>query len=801
LWDRIRRFRHDLGAVAFLIAATTAVFADVVFGMATIFIRDLTRYYYPTKRIIREVVLSGEFPFWNPYYSAGQPMAANPEYAVFYPLQWLIFLPDYDLGYRLHIVVHLWLTAVGMYLLLRSTKAGIRASTLGALGWALGGTFLSYVNLLPILFCAAWIPWIFLFAHRFFDDPNRRDYALVALMLGVQMLTAEPTTLVQTWFLLGCYGLYRGWYASRRWRAMARNTGMVALMGIGGLAVGSLQMFPALDHVGDSVRSRAFDFNLVSAWSMPFARPLELFFPQLFGHVFRDGPLYWGTTLYTGTGSPFIFNLHPGILLVLFGLGAIFARPRGARVMLFLATLSYVLALGANTPLLRWLYDLGVANSIRYLEKFTLIGIFVFTVFAALMADRALRGDGRLLRGAAFFAGLLFLVSLGAAVFSLTPGYPAAFRHLWGLGDTELGRRMVDASMIDWWIAAARGAVVLAVLELVRRQRMRLVASLVVGALITLDAWYLCQSVLPREVPRFFTPPEVVEQFDPDRNSYRLFHEADWYGSTPLARSYFGAGGGIYWVVRNGVFPMTPATWGFRTVLERDYDKTALLPTVDLLASMWQVRDKGQKNWATMYMSMSNARFRAAYRPFEEVRDEVGGDWTRAQPIQFTRGRDWPRFYFADQLIKVAGTEEFIEKLVAGEWTERSAYVGFEPFAPAAGEVLEVEERFNSIRLQVRAAGEAYLVLSVTPHKYWRAWLVGKEVPLAVTNIGYQGLRVPAGEHEIRLEYRNRVVMGTAPLALGSSLLFMVMAALPRRRRAAAGPAGAEASATAETGV
>ena len=96
--------RADILAVASLVLLVTISFADVIVGVNNFYMRDLTRYYYPTKQILREIVYGGEFPYWNRYFSGGQPIAANPEHEVFYPLTWLILLP-YDFGYRMHILV------------------------------------------------------------------------------------------------------------------------------------------------------------------------------------------------------------------------------------------------------------------------------------------------------------------------------------------------------------------------------------------------------------------------------------------------------------------------------------------------------------------------------------------------------------------------------------------------------------------------------------------------------------------------------------------------------------------------
>ncbi|HKO02044.1 MAG TPA: hypothetical protein VJ032_10145, partial [Thermoanaerobaculia bacterium] len=203
--------RYDLFALGILALLGTIFFADVLFGFNQFYMRDLTRYYYPTKQILREIVQHGEFPYWNRYYSAGQPIAANPEHEVFYPLTWLILLPSYDLGYRLHILIHIYIGLFGMYALLRSMDLRSFAAFAGALAFGLGGIYLSYINLLPILFCAAWLPLTCLYARRFLLHRTLRNFALVSFFFGLQVLVGEPTTILQTGTLLGLYALYRGW--------------------------------------------------------------------------------------------------------------------------------------------------------------------------------------------------------------------------------------------------------------------------------------------------------------------------------------------------------------------------------------------------------------------------------------------------------------------------------------------------------------------------------------------------------------------------------------------------------------
>src|SRR6476620_6715534 len=147
--------RTDLLALGLLFLIATISFADVLFGVNELYMRDMTRYYYPAKQILREIVQHGEFPYWNRYFSGGQTIAANPEHEVFYPFTWLILLPSYNLGFRLLILLHVYAGLYAMYALLRSMELRPFVATIGALTWGIGGLYLSYINLLPILFCAA----------------------------------------------------------------------------------------------------------------------------------------------------------------------------------------------------------------------------------------------------------------------------------------------------------------------------------------------------------------------------------------------------------------------------------------------------------------------------------------------------------------------------------------------------------------------------------------------------------------------------------------------------------------------
>ena len=768
--------RADLIALAALLILGTLLFVDVLVGVNGFYMRDLTRYYYPTKQLLRDIVLHGEFPYWNRNFSAGQPIAANPEHEVFYPLTWLILLPSYNLGFRLHILIHVYIGLLGMYALLRSMELRPFPAWFGAVSWGLGGIYLSYINLLPILFCAAWLPLTCLFVRRFLLRRHARDFALAALFLGLQFLVGEPTTVMQTGILIGMYALYRGWYAVPRVSKSITRVLWIACISAAGFAVGAAQMLPALDHVRDSARSRPFDFDLVSAWSMPWAKFGEIVYPNILGHISIDRVMwYWGGGLYPGMGSPFLFSIYVGMLVIALAVGGAFVRPRGGRLVLILCAISALLALGGHTPLLRILYRAGVATSIRYPEKFALLGIFAIIVFASQMLERLMNGDEDVREGTLGFLAAATAIALAIAITGFTPLYSRVFMKIWSMTKSAQTTKEIHLSHIDWIVAFVRGAIAIALVWFAAKKNER--AWIAATAIfVAADLGYTLEELNPRMPRRFFDPPPAAARLPQNHGDYRIFHEVDWYGNEEPARQYFSTGDAVYWVVRNGLFPMTPAGAGVQTVLERDYDKTALLPTIDLTDSVWDLKRSGRTDWYEPFMAMSNAWFRAGYRPFKEEQKRTKGDFKKSDPCVFMETQHYPRYYFADQLVPIRDRSDFVDKLTNGRYTPQAAFVTLPPFTPAGGVVRSVRETANTADLDVESYGHGFLVMSVTRHKFWDVRVDGQRVLPVAANIAYQGIVMTPGRHRVTMVYRNSFVQIGLGVTGICSLLFVLVA-------------------------
>lgn len=766
--------RADVIAVVILTSLITLFFIDVLAGANSLFIGDTAYFAYPDRLVLRTTVLEGNFPSWNRWISGGQPLAANPVSGVFYPLTWLILLPSFELGFHWLLLLHLYLAGWAMYALLRSMQVGAPSAFFGALSFALGGLCVSLVALHPLFFPLAWLPLVCLYARRFLKQGRRRDLAMASLFLGVQALLGEPTILLQSGVVLGLYALHAG--RAGGGRSVVRALGSVATIGLLGLLVGAVQLLPAVDLARDSVRADGFTFERVTSWSFPPARVGEMLHPNLLGHSMLNGKrLYWGGGLYPGRGSPFARSIYPGLLASTLALAGVLAGVRGRWVMVGIFASSLLLAFGANTPLWQWLYSTGLARSIRYPERFVFMGVFAVTVFGAVVLDRLLAGDARVERVARGTVAAVALLFVAGALLAMSPFHAPLFISLWHPPAKALNE-MLTAARSGWILAAARAALLFLILRNLPRAGRTLWLG-VLGVAVILDLALLLPELTPRVSPAFYRdPPLVARRLPADRESFRLFHIGTW--RTSEVGDYFSPQTDMYWIHRNALYWMMPATWDIRTVLDTDYTRTALKPTGEFVDATWALSQR-RADWLRPIAWMSNAWFTAVNVDPAVAYAKAGGQPVNIQPVQLIELDHAPRYYFADRLATIRNPAEFVARMTEGT-SLRTAFVTQEAFRPAEGRVHRVEETANRARIEVETTGKAFLVMSVTPHKYWSVSIDGAPASTVVTNLGYQGVVIPeAGRHVVAMRYRNPLVLAGAALSL-ATLLGLALLALPR---------------------
>jgi hypothetical protein len=759
--------RHDGVAMALLIALLLIAYSDIIFLGRGFYISDLNVYHAPMKHVVREAVRSGEFPYWNRLYASGAPLAANPAYELFYPPQWLVYVLPFDFAFQLHILLHFAIAAIGMFLLLRRLGTSSLGAAFGSIAFVFCGSYVSLSSKLPLLFSVSWLPLALLLTLRYLEARSGPLLLALSSVLAMQFLLGEPTVVMQTWGLIAGVALLRILRGRTRDGETKRRAKQVAIaLGIAAAAallLAAVQLLPAVDFVRDTVRTRGFDFRVVANWSTPPVRFVELILPGVLRHVADVNGNALIKTVYAFRTDAYLTEIYSGVVIVLLALAGLLAGVRGRWLFAGTTAASLLLAVGDHTPLLRALYAAGIFSSVRFPEKFVLTAAFAIAVWGALVFERLLAGDARVARWA-FRLAIVWLVVSIVLLVSSSDGGALATKHYFGVN-------CIRAALAASWLG------------LMRRRPARMIAVAGV-ALLALDLWYGTLNAVPRERREFFEPPLALAAIDSSQ-PYRIFHEVAWLGweGDPVVNQTFdlAQGAGLWWLMRNSAFPEIPAARGVAIALEEDIDSTSLKNMDDFREAMKGARSTHLPGADEPYTRMANVGWRVRIRELNAaLRQQIIDDAPRAVPIEIVPSVRAPRYVFAGRLEHVPDAGDFRYAVERNAADPSVAYIAADPFVPAAGRVTAFRETANTATIDVNAEGRAFLVASVTGHRYWSATIDGRPAPLVATNLAFQGLVVPPGAHVIEMRYRNPLVVIGAAISLLSLAMLVGFAWLRR---------------------
>ena len=339
--------------------------------------KDLSRYFYPLRYLMVELVKAGTLPLWNPYIFCGFPLLATLQIGFFYPLSLIYYLLPFDLAFNYYIILHYFLAASFMYILLRYYELGRPSSFLGGIIFCFSGYLLSVSNMNTSLSSVVWLPLILLFFDRLLKKINYINVAALSLLLAVQFLGGEPTIIYVTLFFLMAYGIMFSGSIKR----FFQNTVWLILSGLIALGLVAAQFLPFVELAGLSSRVVSTAYEVVTIRSFPPREILTFIFPYFYGaqvHFANYTEELLGRVSQDWLISPYLGILP--LFLIFLSL-----RKKSAFPWFFAVTalVSLLLSFGKYTPLYRLVYFIPGISMIRYPVKYLFLTTFCLAVLAS----------------------------------------------------------------------------------------------------------------------------------------------------------------------------------------------------------------------------------------------------------------------------------------------------------------------------------------------------------------------------------------------------------------------------------
>ena len=367
--------------------------------------RDLFRLFIPEAAYLRERLLKGEIPLWNPHVRLGQPFAATLTSEVFYPphvLLVLLFGPLW--GIQASLIFHAGLASAGAYFASRRLGAGRWG---GVLAGAFGFTPLcaKLAGSLHMLSAMAWSGWIVVAALNLARRPSLKNAAWLGLLMGLSFHCGAPEV------VLWQSALALGFALTSRQRL--RAVLFTALAGGWCFALSAIAVFPAAELWRASVVPGG-QLEDRYDWSTAPAQLLSMFWP------FADekrAPDIFGRDQWLAI-SLFVGSI-PGLLAVL-----ALRRNRKIAVLAIVGLICALLCLGRHFFLSKLLLSLPPFSGFRHPVKYA----FGLSFCIALLSGQGLRrvavwarADLPLVRRVGLGLGAVALIPLLQVLAGLAP--------------------------------------------------------------------------------------------------------------------------------------------------------------------------------------------------------------------------------------------------------------------------------------------------------------------------------------------------------------------------------------------
>lgn len=761
---RRARLAKIVGIVVFA-SAFVILFREVLFAGGTFVERDLASFWRPLRAaMVRVASAEGALPLWNPLLAHGQPLAANPQYALFHPLTALFFVLPFEWAFRLQVLLSVLGSALSMRALLQELGCSRPAGFAGALSWALGSCVLGATSILPFSIACASLP---LFLAGIAKGARRGPLAgLVPGSIGLGLLVLagqpEPILVALTLAFPVIAASSSGRSGPRRMfsKSAILTAGSAMVLG---LLLGAATLLPGLDLVRKTVRASGLRSSESLAWSFPPQRLVEFVVPRAFGRLqFPRNPDDRSPALYLDVARPMHF-LYPGLAItILAGLASCW-QPRKSLPWLLAGAFWLILALGHHLPLLPELLRVAPGVAIlRFPEKVVFGLVFCVTVLGTLGLDEMRRRrTGSRTVGTTFLvaAALLAtasLVYLGLAFYAQAPAQRPA---------SLLAEDLRTGAIVALLSAAAL------------RMGSRLTVPLrlfpllaVLAADLVFHGRALVTSRPEREVA---VPPPPFDRLPTDL-AHRTFHLA--------ALQYAGSS---LWMAP----PPVPAGWGIPIALPSDFSNTELRwsrEATDTILSLASERP----DLLEPLLARRGVSSVVAFHP--SVRVGATGILVppelRSPLIAVPMRGSTPLAFFAQDVFVAAGREGWKRAIrELGARSTRAAIVDPaemprppEPLASGNVDSVRVTPNRVAVDVEVKGPGEALLLLNQTWDTGWRARIDGNPARLLRVDLSLSALLVPPGRHTIDLTYHAPLVWVGLGLS-GATALALALVSLAIR--------------------
>jgi hypothetical protein len=697
---------------------------------------DQTREFWIFFQIARESFANLQFPLWNPYIFAGTPLLANTQSALLFPLNLAHYLvPAW--GFTASAIGKLLLAGTGLYVLCRSLRMDHGPALVGGAIYAFAAINIFWLNH-PHTNVTALFPWALWAAYRLALEPDSRKLAVLAVIVGLQLLAGHVEIAFLTAIAVGIFYL-AAVLEMLGWRRIAPRAAQLFGAYVLGLGLAAVMVIPFVEFLANSAT-----WDIRGEQNFAFLSPAGLL-SWLTPEVFSVSQIGDVAVAYQA------ISLYVGFAALVFAGFAIATDRSGARwVLLVLTALGLVMVFKVQ-PVFWLLTQLPLLRETPayYFVVFPVISVALLAAIGVqFLVERAyiLRWEYH----AVAWGSILLALSLALFV----PAVRDALGNVAGVSGDDA---MAIAARLQGWIARAV-VILIACISLPwllrRLPAFRSLAFPLVLVLCLLPGWWHMRHWNPVVDPAWTEPqiPSVLAELAQEPGPFRIV------------------------ALRRALPTNTAVLAGLQDL--RGYDVPVVdryhrffLEAVGGRASFWDYSLHEVTPEGLRALGLLNVRYLLSPQGMAlPLAQTALADGLNVYANPAVRERAW----FAGEAQYVEDGDEALAAVMDPGRVPGSVVIEggvADGTHGGSGDVRVEHYSARRVDLRVESEGPGHVVLADTWYPGWSATVDGRKVEVLRADYLLRAVAVPGGEHTLSFRYRPWSFMIGAALSLISVLI------------------------------
>jgi len=335
-------------------------------------------YFMPMREICSQNIKEAILPLWNPYIFCGNPLLANMQSAVFYPLTIFYYVFPFDIALRIGTYLTFFIMSIFFYFYLRLNNISEEGSVFSSLIFSYNYYMLIKAVELADINVLMWLPAILYFAKKYLLQKKIYDLFFLIFTLSLSFLGGHLQVFFYVYLLLLLLFFYEIFYSQdKNFSFIMKITTFVTLIL---LFIVSIQLLPTIKFILNSSRNvLGLDLSENISTYLKLEQILLFFFPFLIKIFSAKANFYNWVSLINISVT--------GLLIFFIGIQTI-KNIKFKNYWLIILTFVLFICIAGNLPFYEFIFKyFKPLKYVRYVVKINIILLFIICFFAAYGFD------------------------------------------------------------------------------------------------------------------------------------------------------------------------------------------------------------------------------------------------------------------------------------------------------------------------------------------------------------------------------------------------------------------------------